>query len=158
MSNTEIRNINFVVPKNATNVTIMFQLPDESSIQKVVVEKKVMSDTANLSKTQQVIAAVERYPSMRIESVAHMTGLSRTYIGNVKAILKYGIPELQEMLRNEETNITYLYRFMTHLSEDDQRELIKKYGVYAVKNFNQYFGKERGYYTSRRNNTTINVL
>ncbi len=46
----------------------------------------------------------------------------------------------------------------THLSEDDQRELIKKYGVYAVKNFNQYFGKERGYYTPRRNNTTINVL
>jgi hypothetical protein len=87
-----------------------------------------------------------------------MTGLSRTYIGNVKAILKYGIPELQEMLRNEETNITYLYRFMTHLSEDDQRELIKKYGVYAVKNFNQYFGKERGYYIPRRNNTTINEL
>lgn len=115
MSNTEIQNINFVVPKNATNVTIMFQLPDESNIQKVVVEKKVVSDTVNLSKTQQVIAAVERYPSMRIESVAHMTGLSRTYIGNVKAILKYGIPELQEMLRNEETNITYLYRFMTHL-------------------------------------------
>ena len=79
MSNTEIRNINFVVPKNATNVTIMFQLPDESSIQKVVVEKKVMSDTANLSKTQQVIAAVERYPSMRIESVAHMTGLSAIF-------------------------------------------------------------------------------
>lgn len=158
MSNTEIQNINFVVPKNATNVTIMFQLPDESNIQKVVVEKKVMSDTVNLSKTQQVIVAVERYPSMRIESVAHMTGLSRTYIGNVKAILKYGIPELQEMLRNEETNITYLYRFMTHLSEDDQRELIKKYGVYAVKNFNQYFGKERGYYTPCRNNTTINVL
>ena len=43
-------------------------------------------------------------------------------------------------------------------AEDDQRELLRKYGVYAVKNFNQYFGKERGYYTPRRNNTTINVL
>jgi len=178
----EVRHIDLVLPKNATNVSVTFQIPTtdsrnsgnitmnngfrkHSDLTPVNTKPSVLDETItskvpskSLSKVKRAITYIEIYPRKTTVELAECSGLSRSFIGAVRNVLKYGIPELQEMLRNEETNITYLYRFMTHLSEDDQRELIKKYGVYAVKNFNQYFGKERGYYTPRRNNTTINVL
>lgn len=119
-----------------------------------------------MSKIKRAITFSEIYPRKNIVELAECSGLSRSFIGAVRNVLKHGIPELQKMLRNEETNATYLYRFMIGLPVEEQRKYIQEFGVHAVIDYNRFLNEERRKYGTihkkrygyGNNNTTVNVF
>jgi hypothetical protein len=118
-----------------------------------------------LSKIMRAITFIEIYPRKTTVELAKCSGLSETFIGEVRNVLKRGIPELQKMLRNEETNATYIYRFMVGVPVDDQRKYIQEFGVNAIIDYNRFLNEERRTYGTIHkkrygygNNTTVNVF
>ena len=186
----EIQHIDLVLPKNARNVSVTFQIPiissgnsgnitmddgfrKHSDLTPVNTKPSVLDETItskvpskSLSKVKRAITYIEIYPHKTTVELAECSGLSRSFIGAVRNVLKYGIPELQKMLRNEETNATYIYRFMVGVSVDDQRKYIQEFGVNAVIDYNRFLNEERrkhGTIYKKRygygnNNTTVNVF
>ena len=186
----EIQHIDLVLPKNARNVSVTFQIPIISSgnsgnitmndgfhkhgdLTPVNTKLSVLDETItsevpskSLSKVKRAITYIEIYPNKSAIELAECSGLSRSFIGTVRNVLKYGIPELQKMLRNEETNATYLYRFMIGVPVDDQRKYIQEFGVNAVIDYNRFLNEERRKYGTiykkrygyGNNNTTVNVF
>ena len=185
----EIQHIDLVLPKNATNVSVTFQIPIISSgnsgnitmndgfhkhgdltpvnTKPSVLDETITSKVPNkpLSKIKRAITFIEIYPHKTTVELAKCSGLSETFIGEVRNVLKRGIPELQKMMRNEETNATYIYRFMVGVPVDDQRKYIQEFGVNAVIDYNRFLNEERrmhGTIHKKRygygNNTTVNVF
>lgn len=186
----EVRHIDLVLPKNATNVSVTFQIPTtdsrnsgniamnngfrmHSDLTPVNTKPSVLDETItskvpskSLSKVKRAITYIEIYPRKTTVELAECSGLSRSFIGAVRNVLKYGIPELQKMLRNEETNATYIYRFMVGVPVDDQRKYIQEFGVNAVIDYNRFLNEERRKYGTiykkrygyGNNNTTVNVF
>jgi hypothetical protein len=183
----EVQHIDLVLPKNARNVSVTFQIPNNDSgnitmnygfhkhgdLTLVNTKPSVLDETItskvpsrSLSKTKRAITFSEIYPRKNIVELAECSGLSRSFIGAVRNVLKHGIPELQKMLRNEETNATYLYRFMIGLPVEEQRKCIQEFGVHAVIDYNRFLNEERRKYGTiykkrygyGNNNTTVNVF
>lgn len=183
----EIQHIDLVLPKNARNVSVTFQIPTADSkniamnyeyskhgnLTPVNTKPSALDETItsklsskSLSKVKRAITYIEIYPNKSAIELTECSGLSRSFIGTVRNVLKYGIPELQKMLRNEETNATYLYRFMIGVPVDDQRKYIQEFGVNAVIDYNRFLNEERRKYGTiykkrygyGNNNTTVNVF
>ena len=185
----EVRHIDLVLPKNATNVSVTFQIPTTDSrnsgniamndgfhkhgdltptnANPSTLNKTIASKVPNksLSKIKRAITFIKIYPRKPVVELAECSGLSRSFIGAVRNVLKYGIPELQKMLRNEETNATYLYRFMIGIPVEEQKKYIQEYGVHAVIDYNKFLNEERRTYGTIHkkrygygNNTTVNVF
>ena len=185
----EIQHIDLVLPKNARNVSVTFQIPIISSgnsgnitmndgfhkhgdLTPVNAKLSVLDETItskvlskSLSKVKRAITFIEIYPRKTTVELAKCSGLSETFIGEVRNVLKRGIPELQKMLRNEETNATYLYRFMIGIPVEEQKKYIQEYGVHAVIDYNKFLNEERRTYGTIHkkrygygNNTTVNVF
>ena len=185
----EVRHIDLVLPKNAINVSVTFQIPTtdsrnsgnitmnngfrkHSDLTPVNTKPSVLDETItskvpskSLSKIKRAITFIEIYPRKPIVELAECSGLSRSFIGAVRNVLKHGIPELQKMLRNEETNATYLYRFMIGIPVEEQKKYIQEYGVHAVIDYNKFLNEERRTYGTIHkkrygygNNTTVNVF
>jgi len=185
----EVRHIDLVLPKNATNVSVTFQILTKDSgnsgnitmndgfrkhsdLTPVNAKLSVLDETItskvlskSLSKVKRAITFIEIYPRKTTVELAKCSGLSETFIGEVRNVLKRGIPELQKMLRNEETNATYIYRFMVGVPVDDQRKYIQEFGVNAIIDYNRFLNEERRTYGTIHkkrygygNNTTVNVF
>jgi len=181
-----MQHIDLVLPKNARNVSVTFQISVSESeniamnyeyskhgdltptnANPSTLNKTIASKVPNksLSKIKRAITFIEIYPRKPVVELAECSGLSRSFIGAVRNVLKYGIPELQKMLRNEETNATYLYRFMIGIPVEEQKKYIQEYGVHAVIDYNKFLNEERRTYGTIHkkrygygNNTTVNVF
>jgi len=172
---TPMKEINIKVPIDATDIMVTFKciethqyyqpIPDEAPTlsetikpisafeEKIFVKHQDATIPFNkLNTIHRILAAKEKYPNAPTEKIAQIANIGISTVSKVNTILKYGIPELQAMLRNSETNIHYMHRFM-QLPVCKQKELISIGGAEAVKEYARSLERPR---SSRRN--IINIF
>lgn len=156
-----MKHIDLVLPDNAKNVTITFQLPDNevtvnNKVEGVLNITPIVPASSHASNTiQKVLAIYDKYPNASSTLIATRSGTSIATVSAIKYVMKYAIPEIHDILRTGKTNASYCYVFARDHPVDLQRELIRKYGVIAIK---EYANKVRQLYPANRSRNTINIF
>lgn len=110
------------------------------------------------SATQRVLAAKEKYPNMTNTQLSKVSNTSIATVNAINYVLKWGIPEIQEIMRKEKSNASYCYKFVSAFPEHKQRELIKMYGVDAIKKYINNYNQKRSQKYRSINKNTINIF
>lgn len=169
-----MKQIDLAIPENAKNVTVTvtYQLDDNNELIKSTVSGTLNTETVgrcdtapvinvpykDLSTSQRVLLAMRNHPNATVDEIAVIANIGKSTVRTIQNILRYGLPELKEMLRNNETNATYIYKFMVGFPIYKQKELIAVHGIKAVKEYARSLSRKRNTIYRNSRNTVVNVF